>query len=171
MRLVPTIAHLATLATVVTILSSFDAIACRRRPPYEPLENLVKSSGRIALAELVAIDPLEQGVRYRFRLIETLRGEIASSFSIDGDGWAKLLHDKGENLPTDDDFGGHQDAASGRLMGGRLYPLTDCQIHPAFQEGGRYLVFLDALHHPWGSERIIRNDDRWLLEVRRMVGR
>jgi hypothetical protein len=159
------------LVTVATILSSFEAIACRIGRQYAPPESLVTSYGRIALAELVAIDPLEHGVRYRFRLIETLRGEIASSFSIDGDWWAKTLHDAGTKLPTDDDFGGHQNAASGQLVGGRTSGETDCEIHPVFQEGGRYLVFLDTLRHPWGSERIIHDDDRWLLEVRRMVGR
>jgi hypothetical protein len=139
MRLVRTIAHIATLVTVIVILSSFEVVACRVGRQYESPKNLVKSSGRIAFAELVAIDPLEQGVRYRFTLIETLQGEIASSFSIDGDWWAKRLYDEGAKLPTDDDFGGHHDdAASGKLIGGRTPGLMDCEIHPVFQEGGPF---------------------------------
>jgi hypothetical protein len=171
MRPVRTIAQVAILVMMVTVLSSFEAVACRIGRQYGPPEDLVKDPGRIALAELIAIDSLEQGVHYRFRLIEALRGEIASGFSIDGDRWAKMLHDEGVKLPTDDDFGGHHDAVSGQFIGGRTSGMTDCEIHPVFQKGGRYLIFLDALRHPWGSERIIRDDDRWLLEVRRMVGR
>ena len=168
------IARIAILAAAITILFSFEASACRitQDLQYESPESFVKGYyGPIALAELVAIDPLEQGVRYRFRVIDTLQGEIASSFSIDGDEWGKRLYESGVKLPTNDDFGGHRDGTSGKLVGGRSLEGTDCKLHPpTFQEGGRYLVFLDALYDSWGSERIIRDDDLWLLDVRRMVG-
>jgi hypothetical protein len=144
-------------------------VACRTGHHYPPPQSLITSSSHIALAEAVAIDPLDNGVRFRFRLIEALRGDVASEFSVYADAGAKWLLDY-EVIRTNEDFGGHRDATSGQLFGGRTLEGTDCKIHPVFQRGGRYLLFLDELPNPWGSERIIAADDFWLAEVRRMIG-
>lgn len=85
---------------------------------------------------------------------------MASSFAVDG---------QPDPLPDDNDFHGHRDPDSGKLIGGRMLEQPDCKVHPFFRMGGRHLVFLDGLSHPWSTELIRRDDDQWLLEVRRKI--
>ncbi len=160
--------RMTALAVVIVmamaIMSSSEAAACFLPPDDQRVkpEQLVARTGRIALAKVVAIEPVDQGVRYRFQRVEALKGVVASTFTIDGER---------EMAQSDDDFHGHRDNASGQVIGGRTPNWPDCAIHPSFQEGGRYLVFLDRPYHPWSFERIVVDDDRWLREVRRLTGR
>jgi hypothetical protein len=163
-------AHVATLAIAIApaVLTSSEANACRIGHRYLAPETLLQGTGQIALAEVVGIESLEHGARYRFKRIEALRGEVVSEFTIDTDGEERSL------VQWDDDFHGHRDPTSGELIGGRTRKWPDCEIHIFFQEGGRYLLFLDTLrdfrgYRPWGSERIVVDDDRWLLTVRRSM--
>jgi len=162
-------ARIVVLANAAAALSSSQVVACRVGHHYSPPQSLITNSSQIALAEAVAIDPLDNGVRFRFRLIEAVRGDVASEFGVYADAGAKWLLDD-EAMRTNEDFGGHRDATSGQLFGGRTLEGADCKIHLVFQRGGRYLLFLDELYNPWSSERIIAADDLWLVEVRRMIG-
>lgn len=152
------------LAVVISFLSVVGASACRVGHRFPAPESLVTDdTGRIALAEVVEIDRFDGRVRYGFQRIKALRGDVPSTFTLDGDDWGEV----GQN---DKDFQGHRKEQYGEtLMGGRTLEWTDCKVHPGFRKGFRYLVFLDALKTPWGSERIAVNDDLWLVRVRDML--
>jgi hypothetical protein len=45
----------------------------------------------------------------------------------------------------------------------------DCRIHPNFEEGRTYLVFLDEPYHPKSFERIASDSDKWLQAVRTLT--
>jgi hypothetical protein len=179
-RLVPTI--IFTAAAALAIGWSSAPLACRlpSRIVSSP-QDLLGAPGRVVLAEVVAIDRAQvvgglQTARYRFSTLEVLRGEVPSSFELGGgeetgvsSAPASAFYLEGQGPAADHDFNGHRIMDSGRTPQG-----GSCKYDPyfvSFKKERRYLIFLDHVAHPWGSERIVVDDDRWLLEVRSALAR
>ena len=116
---------LSIVAAMVT-LSLSEAVACRvSHFRFPPRETLVDGAGRIALAEFVGVVQLGHGdVRYRFLRIETLRGDVASTFTVDCTVAPFFDCEREKFGAGDTDFHGHRDPASGELTGGRMEKAT-----------------------------------------------
>jgi hypothetical protein len=125
-----------------------------------PYTELIRRTATIVVAETVRIEELTgERSRYRFRVVETVKGRSLQDVALT---FRRAL----EPVVFDDDFDGHRDPRFWDRRSTRQINDSDCQIHPAFAVGSRYLLFVTPPHHWRSFERIITPDDRWLETVR-----
>jgi len=106
----------------------------------------------------IAYRPL---IEYTFIVLEILKGSIEESFTIEG------------YMLSQSDFGDFENHTAERFWdgSGRLYTRVDCQIHPSFNTGGIYLLFLDKPYHGKGMEEITNiGKDKWFSYVKSKIG-
>jgi len=158
------------LFTIISLILSFQALSCEV-PPREQHVNaleLIERTQRIALAIVTSAsaDKNRYGVSYGFEKIRAIKGEVSSSFTIEG----YLLYEGGMRT-----FDNHFDEVFWSSSWGREFNDTACEIHPAFSVGSTYLVFLDMPFHSKSFEQIIRTHgdsqtkDKWLQYVEQQV--
>lgn len=175
-QLTPILGPLA--CAVVAFIHTLEVQACVVPPPQPHFTKALAETDRIVLGRVVAIDRLtgkEQTLsdspavkhrrdrsrndthRYTFQTLEVLKGNVASTFTVDG-------HDPAiaKFGDVDSDFDGHREAL------GRNGNDSDCQFHAVFSTASTYLALLDS-DLSYGFERIIRSDDRGLDMVRRTL--
>jgi len=98
----------------------------------------------------------------KFEAIEVLRGKTPPEFSLSGGSLADVDYD------PYNDFDGHKSALFWDKKITRQWNQPDCQMHPDFQVGRTYLLFVDHPH--WRAYEEIRGpDDLWLQAVRRSI--
>lgn len=160
---VVTLVYCATFAT---------AMACTA-PPTEftkPKRLLVADSDQIAWAR--ALEPSDirallglSDEAPRFEVIEVLKGEVASPFTLSVGSYADL--DTNPAL-IGDDFDGHRDGNLLALYNSRSFNNSRCEMAPVFVPGESYLIFLDHPH--WAAYEIVRSEeDLWLQTVRKLI--
>jgi hypothetical protein len=157
---------LRVLAAVLSmiLLNPERAAACTSPPKHltVPHTELVKRAPRIALARFekggAKSPPL-------FRTSEVLKGKVPPTFRLA----AADVSSPSFKDPPGADFGGHRDASFWETRDTRESNGADCQMHPRFELGATYLIFLDPPYHWRAFERIDRADDLWLIAVRDLV--
>jgi hypothetical protein len=131
---------------------------------------LVRRTPRIVLARAVSSEPVVQrGVARRatdFATVEVLKGSVGPAFTLAFDEGRRSGAFKDE---PGADFHGHEDWRVWESMLTRQGNGSDCEMHPGFEPGATYLLFLDRPFHWRSFERIDRKDDRWLAAVRTLV--
>ena len=99
---------------------------------------------------------------YHFVSLEILKGNVDKSFTLE------FTHFQPPSDDEDSDFNGHQQAEnSGPRQGNDM----DCQMHPFFKRGARYLIFHDRPYHWKSFEKVVSDDDRWLRVVRNAIAK
>lgn len=160
----PQMLRLLVALLALTILIPTRAAACTSPPKHltVPHTQLVKRAARIALARFERGDSSAQP---SFRTLEVLKGKVASTFrlAITDSSSASF-----KDLPGAD-FGRHRDGRFWESRDTRQGNGPDCGMHPQFEIGATYLVFLDPPYHWRAFERIDQKDDLWLAAVRNLV--
>lgn len=160
------------LSLLVLIGMTAPAMACDDPPPnlVKPKHLLVADAGQIAWAR--ALEPSDPRVSLgladeapRFEVIEILKGEVESPFTLSVGRYATLTTSEVE---IGDDFDGHRDGKLLSLIYSRQGNTATCEMDPVFVPGESYLIFLDHPH--WSAYEIVRSeDDLWLQKVRELV--
>jgi hypothetical protein len=169
-------------AVLVATLAARAARACTQPPKALTVHHseLVRRAPRIALARFEKATPFTSGecsaaepcYKTEFSTVEVLKGPVPPRFSL-------LFTEESPRHPEGAqpfkdrpgaDFHGHTDWEfwdSGTTREGNG---SDCEMHPRFELGARYLIFLGGSH--WRAfERIDRPDDRWLRAVRALLAK
>ncbi len=91
-----------------------------------------------------------------------LKGDVNATFAKD------FSYEKWALDPPvpETDFDSHRDRLFWDKMVTRQGNGPDCRMHPRFSVGMEYLIFIDEPYHWRSFERIIGEDDRWLIAVR-----
>lgn len=143
-------------------------IACSAPPSYltVPYYELISRTNRIALAEVVKIDSVgEHQYEYQFELEERVKGNVDNSFSMTFENYPSPFVKKA----PDKDFNQHRGGVFWDQNAARQINDTDCRMHPVFEKGSTYLLFLDKPYH-WKSFEVIKSkEDLWLQTVKNVV--
>lgn len=116
------------------------------REQYTPYTNLIQRTDRIALGILEKTRLLRDGrIEYLFKTVKVVKGEVGETFIlVDSDSGLAISNEN--NL----DYEGHankefwENPAVGRSQS---FFDCDCQIHPLFNQGDQYLIFLGQPFH------------------------
>lgn len=165
------------ILSLIVLLAAVKAFACYAPPAHLMIHHsqLIKRTSRIALAKLVSAEEQPDHIaargarfpelRYRFKTLEVLKGDINATFAMDF--WYEK---RALELPVPEtDFDGHRDRLFWDKMVTRQENGPDCRMHPRFSVGVVYLIFMDETYHWRSFERIIGEDDRWLSAVRNSI--
>jgi hypothetical protein len=136
---------------------------------------LVRRSPRIALARFDEVEevtaawtgdvPCCSDSRVTtFTTIEVLKGHVDERFDDVIDRRAYRFKDE-----AGADFNGHADPDFWKRWLARQTNGDDCKMHPHFEVGATYVIFLDPPYHRRSFERIDRPDDRWLHRIKALV--
>lgn len=157
-----------TLILSILIFFPFKLLACTAPPAYltVPYYELISRTNRIALAETVKIDSLGgHQYEYHFVLKESVKGNVDSSFSMT---FENIPSPYAQDIP-DNDFDSHKSGIFWDQFYSRQWNGPDCEMHPRFQKGSTYLLFLDKPFHWFSFELITSNQDLWFQTVRNVV--
>lgn len=140
------------------------ADACSSPPPHliAPHPDIVRRTARIALGRFE-----RAGATLDFTTVEVIKGQVGARFSLP----LAQGHPTGFKDQKDADFHGHTDWEFWEQRATREGNGADCLMHPRFQVGATYLIFLDRPYHWRAFERIDRPDDRWLAGVKALVAK
>jgi len=95
-------------------------------------------------------------IEYTFSVLKTMKGSVDQEFKMMG-----YTLQQGD-LTT---FNDHTDKPIHESRG-RFFTEMDCTIHPSFNVGGVYLLFLDKPYHVLGMEKIENlGEDKWFEYV------
>lgn len=155
---------LAITAVAAVIVFARSAHAC----VVPPLHLATHHAELVSRTDEIAWAVFEQSNdgRATFRTIESLKGSVGPSFTIaESPRQTPSFRDR-EGV----DFDRHRDWVfwSTGDKWTRQWNSGDCRMHPVFERGGKYLVFLNAQH--WQAyERVEDPGDRWLAAVRLLM--
>lgn len=145
-------------------LFSHFSFSCDEQPTIHSVhpDELISRTSQIVLAKVVSASISENGneVNYKFETIKVLKGSPIESFEILG---YPLFE---EEITS---FDHHNSEEFWTNYGGRVYGWTDCEIHPGFSVGLKYLVFMGKPYHVKSFEIIYHNKDKWLLYVEEKI--
>lgn len=146
--------------------------ACRSAPEGQLIDagELVRRATDVAVGQVISATPLnDYDTEYRLIVLDQLAGPARKVITVTGSTAAYRERDT-----TYDD---HKDFRFWARGGGRAMNGADCVIHPSFEVGASYLVFLGA-PSTWRSfERIgmiggaVNQDDRWLAYVKAQLAK
>jgi hypothetical protein len=142
--------------------------ACFSPPPEQgtPVTNLILRTRNILLAKVVSatdFDP-EYKTVYEFEILESLKGTVETNFTIIGHPYDPRQDERFK------DYTYHTDEKFWNSSTGRSWNDEDCEIHPKFENGITYLIFLDQPYHRKSFEIITDiKSDKWLHHVRNNI--
>lgn len=146
------------------LFSACALFACQVTPASQtvPKEELVARTKTIVLAKAVAAEALEGGrVKYTFKAERRIKGAAADEFTIEGAAY--------EPKYDGNHFKDHQEEHFWSTPRGRCVHDTDCRIHPSFEVGRSYLIFLEMPYHQKSFEQAEKVSgeatDKWLAWV------
>ncbi len=142
------------------------AMACYKMPAKlaRPHAVVVAEAKQIFWAEVSGSQLLKQGsegrktVRYRLKVLRVLKGQVGSTFELEGEGDLSGISDTTFADHTEDSFWKH---ASGRMG---IEPSCAMSL-PVFITGKRYLVMLSPVPDTKQFERVDSEQDRWFKFV------
>ncbi len=167
------------LVAIFALLVAGSAAACFRPPEgmYLGHDDAINDAEWIALVQPERLLNTPAGTRYRFRVLEYLKGEGPDELTLPdvndprarGRAWSsRRVYWDDEPTPVEANFFGHR-ASSFWLRGGRYFNRTDCRIHPSFLfQGRKYLIF-GPHQYALGYENVTDADDLWLGYVREFL--
>ena len=142
------------------VLFSHFSFSCDEQPSVHSghADDLISRTNQIILAKVVSAEISENGneVSYKFKTIKLLKGNHLETFEILG---YPLFEDEVKS------FNHHNSEDFWTNHGGRVNGWTDCEIHPGFAVGLKYLVFMGKPYHVKSFELIYGTNDKWLLYV------
>jgi hypothetical protein len=170
------------VSLVVATMAARAGRACTIPPKALTVHHteLVRRATRIALARFERATAVTTGecsaaqpcYKTEFSTIEVLKGQVPAHFS-------RLFMEESPRRPEGAqpfkdrqaaDFHGHTDWEFWDDRVTRGANGADCGMHPRFESGATYLIFLDTSH--WRAfERIDRPDDRWLHAVKALIAK
>lgn len=145
-----------------------NAICCPAIPPeeYTPYTDLIHGTTRIALGSLQNSKVLQDGSReYLFKTTKVVKGSVGETFTV-------VDVDIGVAISSENnsDYEGHTKKEFWENpYFGRGQSFIDCKIHPVFNQGDQYLIFLDKPYHWKSFERVATLQDKWFVEVSTVV--
>lgn len=153
-------------AFLLAALASGASQACYSPPAHQfmGVDEQIAQAVDVSLVLVQEASAIEPGhVRYDFVVEKRLRGPSRDRFSL------VVRADSAEESRSYSED--HTDAAFWQPGGGRLSNYSDCEIHPRFTVGERYLVFYGDPVTKRSFERIrtikgqASGEDRWLAYV------
>lgn len=148
-------------------LTSQFAFACENIPESQTqsINQLVSRSQNIVLAQAKKPEIGSDGFfTVEFEVNDVLKGSQWSNFILQG---KAATPDKLGN-----DFNKHNDLQFWAYLNtGNFFRDKDCNLYGYFERGRQYLIFLDKPFHPKSFELISSQDDGWLKEVKKQLGK
>jgi hypothetical protein len=109
------------------------------------------------------VDKARKPVSYKLRVLRVLKGQVASTVALSGEGDLSGIWDT--------TFSNHSDAEFWKRSSGRMGVEGDCSmVPPLFIVGKRYLVLLSSSEDTKQFERVDTEGDRWLRYVESRTG-
>lgn len=163
-RMFPLLRLLPAAALLGLFCATTPARACYHLPAAETISPaaLVAGAHDVYLAKAVSVTTAGSGdSAFSFDVVNRLAGAPRDTLTIPG----RLPRQTGGGAPVD-----HAADAFWQQGGGRLTGGVDCKIHPSFEVGKTYLVFLDAPLSRRSDEEIAMVEgqpveDKWLAYV------
>ena len=156
-----------SLLVILCLVISIDVYSCVVAPDsmWDSNQELVNSTPHIALARVTDFQPGKTGWvhgKFEFEVIENLKGNPPTTFSLDGYQYGKI-----EVAPGD--FKEHKDPAFWAYDAGNSILPGDCSAYGIFYKGGQYLIFFRDESHPRAFEEIASAKDLWLSVVNLLI--
>lgn len=154
----------------ITLLAAFLSLgaavdACENLPQEQlwSTQELINNTRNIVLAQAYKPQNVSGEIYItEFFVTELLKGDQLSNFSLTG----KLAFEKlGRNT-----FNNHNDIQFLVYSDtGNFSRDENCNIYGHFEEGRKYLLFVDQPKHPRSFEVIESPSDAWLLEIKKLI--
>lgn len=154
-----------TLSALAIFAVSGTAMPCYAPPPmlFRDHAVLVKEADTILFVEVMSGSDTQENF-CDFRVVSTLKGSEPERIPVDC-----RLPNAGDWMTH---FSAHSEAAFWKQRSGRLGIKNDCTlIHPAFEIGRYYLLFLGVTSDTKQFEELADPFDHWLVFVKKQVSR
>ncbi len=157
--------HLVIITALLFLFHHSIATSCENLPAEQlwNTQDLVSNTKNIVLAQAYEPQKISGDVYItEFFVTEVLKGDQQSNFSLNG----KLAYGKlGRNT-----FNNHNSMQFWVYANTGNYSRdNNCVIYGYFEEGRKYLIFVDQPNHPRSFELIESPSDAWLAEVKKII--